>query len=71
MDRILREETAALAIALDTKILLAIERLHTAKLYGEDMLSSKEVAVRDAKSLLDDFEIILNREDRRHIDPPF
>lgn len=52
---------ATLAIDLDTKILLAIERLNTAKKYGADMLSSKHLAVKDAKFLLDCFETLLDR----------
>ena len=43
-----------LKIAMDTKILLAIERLYTAQSYGSDMPGSKALAVRDAMDLLFD-----------------
>lgn len=51
----------ALTIDLDAKVLLAIGRLETAKKYGPDMLSSKHLAVKDAKFLLDCFETLLDQ----------
>lgn len=43
-----------LKIDMDTKILLAIERLYTAQSYGSDMPGPKALAVRDALDLLKD-----------------
>jgi len=48
-----------LDVAIDTKILLAIERLQTALKYGSDMRSSKIVCVNDSIDLLTDIEFIL------------
>jgi hypothetical protein len=43
-----------LKIDMDTKILLASERLETAQKYGSDMPGSKALAIRDALELLQD-----------------
>jgi len=48
-----------LDVAIDTKILLAIERLQTALKYGRDMRSSKISCVNDSIDLLTDIEFIL------------
>lgn len=53
-DNKVKYDAIRLKIAMDTKILLAIERLYTAQSYGSDMPGSKALAVRDAMDLLND-----------------
>lgn len=53
-----KNEKESLKISIDTKILLAIERLQNALKYGSDMISSKELCVKDAADLLEDIKLI-------------
>ena len=56
------KKSSEMKITIDKKLVLAIERLETAIRYGEDMLSSKQLAIKDAIFLLETAKLIYDDE---------